>query len=49
MNKFHPNEAVAAPVGALAFDFSLENTDGRLYQLSQAETAVALIFYRGDW
>lgn len=49
MNQPHPNETSAISVGTPAPDFALANTDGRLYQLARAETAVLLIFYRGDW
>jgi peroxiredoxin len=49
VNSPHPNEAIAVPVGAKAPDFALANSDGRIYQLATATTAVLLIFYRGDW
>lgn len=47
----HPNEAIAIPVGAVAPDFTLQDTDGINYNLSAAikEKPVVLVFYRGDW
>jgi peroxiredoxin len=45
----HPNEGTAVAVGDLGPDFALANTDGRIYQLSEAGGTTLLIFYRGDW
>jgi peroxiredoxin len=37
--------------GEIAPDFSLRNTDGKLFGLSAslAEKPLILVFYRGDW
>lgn len=47
----HPNESSVVKPGALAPSFTLSNTDGTFFSLSQAVTSgpIVLVFYRGDW
>lgn len=47
----HPNEEIAIPVGAEAPDFTLQDTNGGTYTLSESikKNPVVLVFYRGDW
>ena len=51
MSDLHPNETTAVSIHEAAPDFTLLNTDGEPYTLSQATAVspVILIFYRGDW
>lgn len=51
MFEAHPNTGIVVEVGQEAPDFSLSDTEGRVWKLSEitAEKPVLLIFYRGDW
>lgn len=47
----HPKEDIAIQEGAMAPDFTLQDTEGKAHTLSERvkDKPVVLVFYRGDW